>query len=82
MKHLTPKNKGLDGCRFGPRAGIEPARGPEAKAPLAKPAAPVALQQCRILQATPDDPLQGTDHQPIESPKIRNPVLNCLPVRF
>ena len=53
-RSLTHKAKGLDGCRFGPRTGIEPTRGPEAKAPLAKTAAPVALQQSRILRATHD----------------------------
>ena len=44
---------GLMSAGFGPREGIPLSRGPEAKAPLATSAAPVALQQSRILQTSP-----------------------------
>ena len=40
---------GLMAVGFGPRESIAPARGPEAKAPLAKPAAPVLNRLCPVL---------------------------------
>ena len=68
---------------FGARAGIAPTRAPEARAPLAKPTAPVALQQSRILRATLDVRLQGASHQQIAAARRGNPVLNRLcPVLF
>jgi hypothetical protein len=74
--------RGLTAAGFGARAGIEPTRAPEAQAPLAKPTAPVALQQSRILRATLDARLQSAGHQSIAVAKRRNPVLFRLPVRF
>lgn len=74
--------RGLTAAGFGPREGLAPTRDPEAKAPLAKPAAPVALQQSRILRATLDARLQGARHQSIAAARGRNPVLFRLPVRF
>ena len=62
-------------ARFGARAGIAPTRAPQARAPLAKPAAPLALQQSRILRATLDDRLQRTNHQSIAAARFINPVL-------
>jgi hypothetical protein len=69
------KPRGLMAARFGPRESITPTRGPEAKAPLAKPAAPVALQQSRILRATLDDRFQSADDQSIATSARTNPVL-------
>ena len=74
--------RGLTAAGFGARAGIAPTRAPEARAPLAKPTAPVALQQSRILRATLDARLQSTGHQSIAAARRRNPVLFRLPVRF
>jgi hypothetical protein len=74
--------RGLMVAGFGPRAGIATTRDPEAHAPLAKPAAPVALQQSRILRATLDGRLQGAGHQSIAVARCGNPVLFRLPVRF
>jgi hypothetical protein len=67
--------RGLMDAGFGARAGIEPTRAPEARAPLAKPTAPVALQQSRILWATLDARLQSASHQSIAAARRRNPVL-------
>jgi hypothetical protein len=74
--------RGLMAVGFGPRASIAPTRDPEARAPLAKPTAPVALQQSRILRATLDACLQSAGHQSIAAARRRNPVLFRLPVRF
>jgi hypothetical protein len=61
------KPMGFDACQFGPHAGIVPTRGPQAEAPLAKPAAPVALQQSRILRTTLNAPLRHTIDQLIQA---------------
>ncbi len=67
---------GLMPARFGPREGTAPTRGPEAKAPLATAAAPVALQQSRILQTSPQRHLPWLDCQSFAAASLENPVLN------
>ena len=67
---------GLMSARFGPREGIPPTRGPEAKAPLATSAALVALQQSHILQTSPQHHLHYLDSQSFASACLQNPVLN------
>jgi hypothetical protein len=53
------------------REGIAPTRGPEAKAPLATSAAPVALQQGRILQTSPQHRLQYFDCQSFAAARLQ-----------
>lgn len=74
--------RGLIAEEFGARAEVAPTSAPEAKAPLAKPAAPVALQQSRILGTTRKSRLQILHYQFIATSTCKNPVLFRLPVRF
>ena len=67
---------GLMSARFGPREGFPLSRGPEAKAPLATSAAPVALQQSRILQTSPQRRLHSPSYQSFAAESLQNPVLN------
>ena len=82
LRSFSHAAKGLDRRRIWSACGIAPTRAPEARAPLAKPAAPVALQQSRILRATLDAHLQSSGHQSIATVRRMNPVLFRLPVRF
>ena len=67
---------GMRSARFGSREGTAPTRDPEAKAPLATSTAPVALQQSRILQTSPQPHLHMLDCQTFAAARFQNPVLN------